>query len=82
MGADGVHIGQIDMPVVVARKLLPPGAIIGVSCNTIEDIAQARQNGADYVGIGAIWGTQTKKLSKEIVRVRGYVYVMKQGNFR
>ena len=69
--ADGVHLGQADMPVSVARQLLLPGAIIGVSCNTVEQVKRAVQDGADYVGIGTVWATTTKKLTSPVVGVRG-----------
>ena len=71
MGADGVHVGQSDMPLPLARKLLPEGTIIGVSCNTTTDADTAVKDGADYIGIGAIWSTQTKQLTKPTVGVRG-----------
>ena len=61
MGADGVHLGQSDMPVPVARKLLPPGSVIGKTCNTVEHVRKAVEEGADYVGLGPVWGTGTKK---------------------
>ena len=63
MGAAGVHLGQTDMPVAVARQLLPPGTIIGKTCNTVEHVKAAVAEGADYVGIGPVWGTQTKKVT-------------------
>ena len=58
MHADGVHIGQTDMPVADARRLLPPGSIIGKTCNTVEEVKIAVQEGVDYVGIGPVWGTK------------------------
>ncbi|TFK20930.1 thiamine biosynthetic bifunctional enzyme [Coprinopsis marcescibilis] len=71
VGADGVHLGQEDMPIAQARQLLPSGAIIGVSCNTREQVEEAVKAGADYVGIGAVYGTQTKSLTSPIIGVRG-----------
>ncbi|KAI9067159.1 Hydroxyethylthiazole kinase [Trametes sanguinea] len=71
MGADGVHIGQTDMPVELARKLLPPNAIIGMTCNTVEHVKKAIQDGVDYVGLGPVWSTQTKKVAHPVVGVRG-----------
>ena len=71
MGADGVHLGQTDMPVAVARKLLPANILIGVSCNSQKEAEQAVKDGADYIGIGAVWSTQTKQLTSPIVGVRG-----------
>ncbi len=58
--AAGLHIGQADLPLVVARKLLGPNKIIGVSAATIEEAFQAQAEGADYLGIGAIFPTSTK----------------------
>jgi thiamine-phosphate diphosphorylase / hydroxyethylthiazole kinase len=69
--ADGVHLGQSDMPVSVARKLLPPDAVIGVSCNTVDHVVKAVEDGADYVGIGSIHPTETKRLTSPIVTTRG-----------
>lgn len=65
MGADGVHIGQSDMPIEIARNLLPPGSIIGISVNTPAEAHQVVEGGlADYVGIGALWATNSKKIDK------------------
>ncbi|KIM78882.1 hypothetical protein PILCRDRAFT_75085 [Piloderma croceum F 1598] len=75
--ADGVHLGQTDMPVSMARSLLPKGSIIGVSCNTKEHIQTAVEDGADYVGIGAVWGTLTKALTSPIIGVRGVGEMLK-----
>ncbi|KAL1828330.1 hypothetical protein DCAR_0207536 [Daucus carota subsp. sativus] len=58
--ADGVHVGQSDMPVHVARSLLGPEKIIGVSCKTPEQAHQAWVNGADYIGSGGVYSTNTK----------------------
>jgi thiamine-phosphate diphosphorylase/hydroxyethylthiazole kinase len=58
------------MSVVQARNLLPYGSIIGVSCNNEDHVRAAVRDGADYVGIGAVWGTQTKKLTNPILGVR------------
>ncbi|KAF8876702.1 TMP-TENI-domain-containing protein [Gymnopilus junonius] len=68
---DGVHIGQTDMSVEQARSLLPAGSIIGLSCTSVEHIREAVRLNVDYVGIGPVWGTQTKKLSNPIIGVRG-----------
>ncbi|KAH9942289.1 Hydroxyethylthiazole kinase [Epithele typhae] len=71
IGADGVHIGQSDMPVSIARKLLPPNAIIGMTCNTSEHVQQAIKDGVDYIGLGPVWPTTTKKDAQGAVGVRG-----------
>lgn len=56
----GVHIGQSDMELKEARKILGADKIIGVSCQTVEQALQAEKNGADYLGVGAIFSTSTK----------------------
>lgn len=71
MHADGVHLGQTDMPVSTARGLLPKGSIIGVSCNDVDQVKAAIKDRVDYIGIGAVWGTKTKELTSPIVGVRG-----------
>ncbi|ARS89635.1 thiamine phosphate synthase [Natrarchaeobaculum aegyptiacum] len=58
--ADGVHVGQSDLPVAVARDLLGPDAIVGCSVATVEEAARAETDGADYLGIGTIYGTTSK----------------------
>ncbi len=58
--AAGLHIGQDDLPLVAARKLLGPDKIIGVSTATLEEALLAQSQGADYIGVGAIYPTKTK----------------------
>ena len=58
--ADGVHLGQDDLPVKEARKILGKGKIIGVSTHCIEQALEAEQAGADYLGFGPIFHTATK----------------------
>lgn len=60
-GADGVHIGQDDMPIDIARKLLGAEKIIGLTVHNRDEAIEAEQNGADYVGLGPIFDTATKK---------------------
>ncbi|XP_065870913.1 thiamine biosynthetic bifunctional enzyme TH1, chloroplastic isoform X2 [Euphorbia lathyris] len=59
--ADGVHVGQSDMPAGVVRALLGPEKIIGVSCKTPEQAQQAWIDGADYIGCGGVYPTNTKE---------------------
>jgi thiamine-phosphate pyrophosphorylase len=59
--ADGVHIGQDDMPISLARKLLGAEKIIGLSTSNLEEAIEAEKSGADYVGLGPIFNTSTKK---------------------
>lgn len=58
--ADGVHVGQSDMPCDIARKLIGDEKILGVSANTIEEAKKAERDGADYIGTGAVFPTSTK----------------------
>lgn len=58
--ADGVHLGQSDMPARTARALLGPDKIIGVSCKTPEEAHQAWIDGANYIGCGGVYPTNTK----------------------
>lgn len=59
-GTEGVHLGQSDMPVDVARKILGDDVIIGATAKTVEQALEAYKNGADYLGVGAIYPTTTK----------------------
>ncbi|MFQ5828739.1 MAG: thiamine phosphate synthase [Candidatus Methylomirabilia bacterium] len=58
--ADGLHVGQEDLPAPVARRLLPPGMLLGVSSHSLEQARQAQADGADYVAVGSIYPTGTK----------------------
>ena len=58
--ADGVHLGQDDLPVSVARKMLARGAIVGVSTHDVDEAIRAETDGADYVGFGPLFATATK----------------------
>jgi len=58
--ADGVHVGQDDLPAETARRLLGPGRILGVSTHTREQAVAAQLAGADYIGFGPMFATETK----------------------
>jgi thiamine-phosphate pyrophosphorylase len=58
--ADGVHLGQDDLPLPDARKILGPGKIIGVSAHNLEQAVRAQEQGADYIGVGPVFETNTK----------------------
>ena len=58
--ADGVHVGQEDAACREARRILGPDKIIGVSCHTVEEAVKAQADGADYLGLGAVFATGTK----------------------
>ncbi len=64
--ADGLHIGQNDMPAAKARQLLGPDKILGVSAQTIKQAVAACQDGADYLGVGAVFPTGTKTDAVEV----------------
>ncbi|MCE5249910.1 thiamine phosphate synthase [bacterium] len=61
VGADGVHIGQEDMPFGIARRLLGPDRIIGLTVHDVAESMEAERLGADYVGLSPIFETGTKK---------------------
>lgn len=71
-GADGVHLGQKDIPCDIARRILGSEKIIGVSAATPEEAAKAERDGADYLGVGAVFSTSTKTdtrpVTPEIIR--------------
>jgi thiamine-phosphate pyrophosphorylase len=77
-GADGVHIGQSDMPYLQARRLLGPDAIIGLSVETWEDVLAAQAMDVNYLGISPVYPTPTKTDTKEpwglagVARIRAY----------
>ena len=58
--ATGVHVGSSDIPVAVARKLMGPDKIVGATAKTVEAAMKAYEDGADYLGVGAIYPTTTK----------------------
>lgn len=60
VGAQGVHVGQDDLPVAEARRALGPGGLIGVSTHDSAELAEALARGADYVGVGSVFATATK----------------------
>ncbi len=70
--AAGVHLGQSDLPCAEARKILGADKIIGVSAATPEEAAKAQLDGADYLGVGAVFPTTTKtntrKVTPEVIR--------------
>lgn len=59
--ADGVHLGQSDIPLKIAKKILPKDKIIGISASNLDDALKAEKDGADYLGVGAVFPTKTKK---------------------
>ncbi|MBR1673928.1 MAG: thiamine phosphate synthase [Eubacterium sp.] len=60
LDADGVHVGQSDRPASEVRRLIGPDKILGVSAQTVEQALQAENDGADYLGVGAVFATGSK----------------------
>ena len=66
MGADGVHVGPEDLPVPLARKLLGDGKIIGASAASVDEALLFQTQGADYLGVGAVFPTATKRGTEKV----------------
>lgn len=60
VGAAGVHVGQSDLPVAAARKIMGEDKIVGATAKTVEQALEAQNQGADYLGVGAMYPTTTK----------------------
>lgn len=78
--AAGVHIGQRDIPASIARKLIGDYKILGVSASNVEEAIRAQSNGADYLGVGAMFTTDTKTDARltpmdELVRIREHTTI-------
>ncbi|MFP4482329.1 MAG: thiamine phosphate synthase [Thermovirgaceae bacterium] len=65
-GADGVHLGAEDLPVAAARRLAPEGFLIGATARAPEAAVEAEKDGADYLGVGAAFPTESKKDTRVI----------------
>ncbi len=80
IGADGVHIGQSDLSATVARKIIGRDMLLGVSASSVGETLQAQLDGADYLGVGAMFHTGTKKDAQivsldELKRIRQAVQI-------
>ena len=64
LGADGVHLGQHDLPIDLVRPIVGPKMIVGVSTNTVDEARAAEASGADYVAVGAIFATSSKDVTR------------------
>ncbi|KAI1492095.1 TMP-TENI-domain-containing protein [Biscogniauxia mediterranea] len=78
VGCEGVHIGQDDMDISSARRLLGPDAIIGVTVSNARETEAACAAGADYLGIGTVFATPTKENTKSIIGVDGLQQILLQ----
>ncbi|MFO0595958.1 MAG: thiamine phosphate synthase [Myxococcaceae bacterium] len=74
-GAAGVHLGDDDLPVDVARRLLGPGALIGATTRSLAEIERAKAQGADHVGLGPIFTTTTKQLAHPPLGLEGFAAI-------
>ncbi|MCL2334403.1 MAG: thiamine phosphate synthase [Candidatus Methanoplasma sp.] len=63
--ADGVHLGQSDIPIEYARELLGDDKIIGISAHNVKEAKEAESKGADYIGVGSVFTTSTKKDARQ-----------------
>ena len=80
VGAAGVHVGQGDLPCKVVREMVGPDMIVGVSAATLEEAVRAEQDGADYLGVGAMYATATKTDTRpvsmeELLKIRAAVKI-------
>ncbi len=71
VGADGVHLGQNDMPLAMARSIVKDAMFIGISTNSLEDAVAAEKGGADYLGVGPIYETPTKTDTAPVLGLDG-----------
>lgn len=69
--AAGVHLGDDDLPVAEARKILGPGALIGRTCRNLAHLAQAKEQGADHAGVGPVFATKTKTVDAPLLQLQG-----------
>lgn len=69
--ADGVHLGEDDLPIAHARALLGPAALIGATTRTLAQIQQAAADGADHVGLGPVFSTSTKRVPHPLLGLEG-----------
>jgi len=70
INADGVHVGQSDIKGRDIRAMIGPDKILGISAGTVEEAVAAENAGADYIGVGAIFGTSTKKNARSMTMER------------
>jgi thiamine-phosphate pyrophosphorylase len=75
--ADGVHLGQTDMPLGLAKKILGESMIIGISAESVQDAIEAEKGGADYLGVSPIYATPTKSDTAPALGLEGLKEIRK-----
>ncbi len=78
--AEGVHLGQEDIPVKRARQILGQDAIIGISCGNIKEAIKAECDGASYIGAGPVFLTSTKEDAREAIGIEEFIKIKKSVN--
>lgn len=81
-GVEGVHVGQDDLDLQTARRILGPDAIIGVTANNKEEAIEAAKDGADYLGVGTVYATPTKEDTKSIIGTAGVQEILTSLHFK
>jgi thiamine-phosphate pyrophosphorylase len=76
--AHGVHVGDEDLPPEAARQLLGPEGLVGVTVRNLADAHAARVAGADYVGLGPVFGTTTKVVAAPVLGLGGFAAVVRE----
>ena len=76
--ADGVHLGQDDLPIAEARKILGREKLIGISTHNLDQALKAEQEGSDYIGFGPVFGTKTKADAEEAKGIEALKEVKKK----
>jgi thiamine-phosphate pyrophosphorylase len=76
-GAHGVHVGDEDLPPEEARALLGPELLVGVTVRGVAEAHAAREAGADYVGLGPVFGTTTKQVPAPVLGLEGFAAVVR-----
>ena len=80
VGADGVHLGQNDMPLEIAQKIAGPSVLIGISAESVQDAIAAENGGADYLGVSPIYATPTKTDTAPPLGLQGLREIKKRVN--
>ncbi len=80
VGADGVHLGQSDMPLEIAQKIAGPSMLIGISAESVQDAIAAENGGADYLGVSPIYATPTKTDTAPPLGLQGLREIKKRVN--